>query len=97
MDSVGMDTKGLKPDAYFLSDYSDKYTWTQFYILFYFYMSAYFHNLTYFLTGVESLLILNSVSTYKIRQVYILIVHIYKLAKIISEKKTMLLILSTSY
>ena len=37
----------------------------------------------------------NSVSTYKIRQVYILIVHVYKLAKIISDKKTMLFILST--
>ena len=37
--------------------------------------------------GVESLLILNSVSTYKIRQVYILIVNVYKLAKIISEKE----------
>ena len=52
-----MDTTGLKPAAYFLSDYSDKYTRTQFY------MSAYFQNLTYILTGVESLLILNSVST----------------------------------
>ena len=50
----------------------------------------------FILRWVESLLIQNSVSTYKIRQVCILTVHICKLAKRILEQKTMVHILSTS-